>query len=501
MIMKRSLLYFSLIPFLVATLAGCSKQESTSTNPPPETSAKAETSKGTETNSEKSAEDWREEYAYTLGQQAYIYAFPLLYMSKLRYDWTNVPDSSFYASLNHFHHKKVLSNHENYTSGGSPNQDTLYSWGWMDLRNGPVILSHPEMGNRYFTFEIADYFSDNFAYVGKRTTGGQAGAYAIVPPGWKGTLPADIKDKFESPTNFVLIFGRTLVSDEADVPVVNKLQDQYKMTPLSLWGKPNAKVPEGRDVFKPYDSKDDPLAVWRTINRAWAENPLPADRDRDLVKLFKEIGIGPEFSAESLDKLPEATRRGLARAAAETRPMIDQIMATGAYRSKIVNGWNYPPVTFGRAGLVGDFPTRAGMQSLAGIIANDPAEAVYLNRFTDNNGETLAGGRKYTVRFDGKNLPPVTEFYSLTMYQADSNFVPNELKRYSFGDRSKNVNKESDGSYTLYLQPDEPTEADKKSNWLPSPKSGTFYLVLRTYGPKDAVIKQTWEPPAVDAVK
>ena len=74
-----------------------------------------------------SAADWREEYAYTLGSQAYVYAFPLVYMSKLRYDWTNVPDSSFYASLNHFHHKKVLSNHVNYTSGGSPNQDTLYS--------------------------------------------------------------------------------------------------------------------------------------------------------------------------------------------------------------------------------------------------------------------------------------------------------------------------------------------------------------------------------------
>ena len=337
--------------------------------------------------------DWREEYAYTLGSQAYIYAYPLVYMSKLRYDWTNVPDSSFYASLNHFHHKKVLSNHVNYTSGGSPNQDTLYSWGWMDLRQGPVILSHPDMGSRYFTFEIADFHSDNFAYVGKRTTGGEAGSYGILPPDWKGALPMDIKESFQSPTAFVLVFGRTLVKDEADVPAVNKLQVQYHMTPLALWDKKDTKVPEGRDVFKPYDEKTDSLAEWRTINRSWSENSLPKNRDRDLVELFAQIGVGPGFSAESIDKLPEPTKSGLARAAAATRPMIDRMLATGAYKSKVVNGWNYPPKTFGRAGLAGDFVTRAAIQSLGGIIANDPEEAVYLNTFVDSNGKALVGAR------------------------------------------------------------------------------------------------------------
>ena len=90
--------------------------------------------------------------------QAYVYAFPLVYLCQRRYDWTNVPDSSFYPSLNHFHHKKVLSNHINYTSGGSPNQDTLYFWGWPDLRKGPVVLAHPDLGNRYFSFNMAGGF-------------------------------------------------------------------------------------------------------------------------------------------------------------------------------------------------------------------------------------------------------------------------------------------------------------------------------------------------------
>ena len=89
--------------------------------------------------------DWREEYAYTLGLQAYIYAFPLTYMTQLRHDWITNPNSDFYAALNQFHHKQILSNHVNFTSGGTPNQDTLYSFAWIDLRDGPVVLSHPDM--------------------------------------------------------------------------------------------------------------------------------------------------------------------------------------------------------------------------------------------------------------------------------------------------------------------------------------------------------------------
>jgi len=452
--------------------------------------------------------DWREEYAYTLGVQAYTYAFPLIYMSKLRYDWTNVPDSSFYASLNHFHHKKVLADHINYTSGGSPNQDTLYSWGWMDLREGPVILSHADMADRYFTFEIADFYTDNFAYVGKRTTGGKAGAFAIMPPGWKGKLPADIQGSFESPTTFVLIFGRTLVKGEEDVLAVNKLQDQYHMTPLALWGKKNAVVPEGRDVFKPYGNvfepygrEKDSLADWRTINRAWSENPLAKDRDRDLVKLFAEIGVGPGFTAESLDKLPEPIKKGLARAAATTRPMLDEMLATGAFKSKVVNGWNYPPKTFGRAGLAGDFVTRAAIQSLGGIIANDPEEAVYLNTFNDVNGKPLVGGQRYTVQFKKDNLPPVKEFFSITMYGPDSNFVPNDIKRYSVGDRTAGTVKGNDDTITIYIQPDPPKTPAERANWLPSPFQGNFYLVLRSYGPKQPIIDQVWAPPAVTPVR
>jgi len=208
-------------------------------------------------------DDWREQYAYTLGVQAYVFAFPWSYLPELRYTWvTQKPEgeSTVYAPLNHFWHLRKLAD-ASYRDGGSPNYDTLYSIAWLDVGKEPVILSHPDMGERFITFEIASMTSDNFDYAGSRATGSKAAHFAITGPDWEGDLPDGVKQLEASPTTAVLIFGRTAVTGPEDVPAVNRLQDQYKLTPLSLWGKADAKVPESRDVWKPFDRNEDPLSM------------------------------------------------------------------------------------------------------------------------------------------------------------------------------------------------------------------------------------------------
>ena len=74
-------------------------------------------------------------------------------------------------------------------TGGAPNNDTFYSRAWVYLKDEPVILTVPEIADRYYTMEIVDFMGDNFAYVGTRATGTKAGDYAIVGPDWKGMLP------------------------------------------------------------------------------------------------------------------------------------------------------------------------------------------------------------------------------------------------------------------------------------------------------------------------
>ncbi len=438
--------------------------------------------------------DWRENYAYTLGVQAYAFGFPYVYLPSLRWSWVTVPKPAGgmtpYAPLNHFHHVRNLAD-ATYRDGGSPNNDTLYSIAWVDVSKEPVILSHPNMGDRYFTFELACLDSDNFAYVGKRTTGGKAGSFALVGPQWKGKLPRGVKKLSPSRTSSILILGRTLVDGKTDVPAVNALQDQYTLTPLSFWGKKNPKLPESRDVWAPFSPESDPLAEWKTINRAMTEDP-PEARLAQLVTLFSKVGVGP---GQDVDKLDEATKRGLARAAVDGRKLLKDAIDSGAL-GKQVNNWNIPPRTFGRAGLNDDFLLRGSLQCMGGIIANEPEEAVYYNTTKDGAGERFDGTKKYTIHFAPGQLPKVNGFWSITLYDTTFNLTPNPIDRYSLGDRTAGLQKDADGGLTIYIQSTSPGK-DKEFNWLPSTADGSFIMIMRTYMPGEKIVEQSWAPPAV----
>jgi len=437
-------------------------------------------------------EDWREQYAYTLGMQAYIYAFPYVYMSEVRWGQVAVKiDPALnlpHAAVNHFWHSQVMGGPES-QAGGSPNNDTLYSIAWLDLLKEPLILSVPDVGNRYYTIEIAGFDSDNFAYVGMRTTGTKAGNYAIVGPSWKGELPTGVQKLTPSRTPSAFILGRTLLRGPDDLSAIRAVMAQYQLTPFSLWGKLGATAPESYDVLKPFDRKTDRLADWKTMNATMAENPPPS-RHGLLLNQFAQIGIGPGLD---VDRLDEATKRGLARAAIDGRNLLDAAIRQGA-RQKNVNGWNYPPPDMGRAGDEDDFLLRAALQSMWGIVANDPAEAIYLNTSTEPNGQQLTGANRYVIHFPAGGLPEVKAFWSITLYDARHNLVANPIKRYALGDRDK-LKFNADGSLDIYIQNESPN-ADKQPNWLPAP-NGEFNLVLRSYLPSAAIQEQRWTPPPV----
>jgi hypothetical protein len=115
------------------------------------------------------------------------------------------------------------------------NHDTLLTVGWLDLAEGPQILHVPDMAGRYYSVQFTNpSYNTNFAYVGKRTTGTQAGDYLVTGPSWQGQAPGGTT-QIASPNNSVLVIGRVLVESDSDLATAYDLSKQIQLTPLSRW--------------------------------------------------------------------------------------------------------------------------------------------------------------------------------------------------------------------------------------------------------------------------
>jgi hypothetical protein len=116
------------------------------------------------------------------------------------------------------------------------NRDTLITIGWLDLRKGPQALHVPDTNGRYYSVQFTNPSNNTvFAYVGKRTTGTEAGDYLITGPNWKGQMPSGLK-QVSSPKNSVLVIGRVLVESDSDLPTAHHLAEQIRLTPLHQKG-------------------------------------------------------------------------------------------------------------------------------------------------------------------------------------------------------------------------------------------------------------------------
>jgi hypothetical protein len=114
------------------------------------------------------------------------------------------------------------------------NHDTLLTVGWLDLSKGPHVLHVPDFSGRYYSVQFTDPSKNtNFAYVGKRTTGGAAGDYLISGPHWKGTAPEGVT-KIVSPNNSVLLIGRVLVEGDSDLSTAHNLAKQIQVMPFTI---------------------------------------------------------------------------------------------------------------------------------------------------------------------------------------------------------------------------------------------------------------------------
>ena len=145
-----------------------------------------------------------------------------------------------------------------------------------------------------------------------------------------------------------------------------------------------------------------------------------------------------------------------------------------------------------------DYFTRTAVGK-SNIFVNKQNETKYFYQDLDQTGARLNGAKKYTVTYAKGQTPPVRGFWSLTLYNQNHFFSPNDIKRYSIGTKNKTLKYNQDGSLTIYIQADPPAES-QRSNWLPAPKDADFSLYVRAYWPQAPVTNGSWTPPAVQQV-
>lgn len=116
----------------------------------------------------------------------------------------------------------------------TPNNDTPYSWTWLDLRAEPIVLKLPAVpAPRYYVNQWVDLYTHNFAYTGVRSTGRGAGTYLFAGPRWQGSVPKGITKVFRAETDFVGSLTRTQLNGPGDIPALQALQAKYQLIPLS----------------------------------------------------------------------------------------------------------------------------------------------------------------------------------------------------------------------------------------------------------------------------
>ncbi|MCE7507913.1 DUF1254 domain-containing protein [Alloalcanivorax xenomutans] len=407
-------------------------------------------------------------------KRAYIYTVPLVIMETTR-KWR------MGAGANVFNHaRKLLTHRSRWVT--TPNNDTLYSDAWLDLSKGPVKITVPATGERYFSLAFMDMYTNNFDILGTRTTGNNGGVYTVVGP--HQAVPEDATNVVRAPTPRVWALARILVDGPDDLTAACAVQDGLFVHE----GAPSEDVAPGDPVQR--------SAGWReylaTANRLLRREPPPVT-DGLILEQIRALGIGPDqvFDADAFDQeQAEAIERGVE----EAKNWLVQIQRA---RRSAIDGWTYPSM---RNGDYGQNYTLRAVVSVGGLGALPLEEAIYMRAEGDAEEGLFDGNQNYRLHFPAGAMPPLNSFWSLTLYEAMDDgqffFADTPLRRYAVGDRSPGLQYNEDGSLDLWIGARSPG-ADRESNWLPA-NEGPFALFFRGYMPKADLMEGRYRLPRVE---
>jgi hypothetical protein len=431
------------------------------------------------------------EEARAIAREAYIYAFPLVEtyktLHKQAIDRTS-PD--YKAPLNQLGHARAVATPED-KFVVTPNSDTPYSSAWLDLRVEPMVITLPKIEpGRYYSVQLIDLYTHNFGYLGTRSYGNDGGDFLIAGPDWRGEKPAGIRAVIPCETQIMYAFFRTQLFNPDDLKNVHKIQDAYRVRPLSLYlGDPAPHAAPAVEWPPLADGMSESVQAFSYLNFLLQFCPTHPS-EKEMMARFAKLGIGAGKPFSGLELAPEtkkAMEEGIAAFWQEDFAGFMKRVNAGELTSGDIFGT--------REFLKNNYLYRFAGAKL-GLYGNSRDEAVYPPYFVDAQGDKLDGAKQgYVLRFEKGQLPPAGAFWSFTMYDGPTQYlVANPLNRYLLNSTMlDSFQLGADGSLTFYVQNDSPG-AGKESNWLPAP-DGPFYCIMRIYIPHPAVYEGRWKQP------
>jgi hypothetical protein len=395
--------------------------------------------------------------------------------------------------------------------------DTLSANAWLDLSQGPVVISVPNTRGRFLDARVLDMWTNvvwsTGAGAGARTGAPKPQTIALVPPGWDGTLPSGL-ERIDAPGKDLWLGVRIAALDAREVPWARRLLSEVQVLPLSdyadeehdrhaargkhgIHGKRERVAARERD-----DDTQESVAMASTglaanaatvtqldangffgkLADAMRDNPPSAD-DSNALKELADIGVKPgaavHFPNGSAGVIAAGVSEGIKRV---QQPPVNAV--TG-------NGWSW--AGDGTGHYRDDYALRA-FATFAHAGAATSQDEVFPTVAVDSDGKPLDGSNDYVMHFTRKAVPPARAYWTITAYTPDGALVPGRLPHHSI-DSHDRLRRNRDGSFDIYVSSKSPGRA-RAANWLPAPE-GPFQLVMRVYAPQASAIDGSWAPPAL----
>ena len=454
-----------------------------------------------------------EDEVRALTKDAFFWGMHLAAMYEMRYALTQLKGTPSYAGDGRMHWDRRPRSAAD-RSASSPNATTLYGMGFFDLRREPVVVTFPAVPDRYFSVQAMDQYPHWVMAVGNQFTGREAQQFLVLGPDCRGPYPPGFAavQMFSSPSNCVMVIARVGLrsTEPGEIAAANRLMDETTIVPLSIW--------EGNGR-RPVRAEDQPI-----VEPGYATIPRMAElvdignnlTGVDLLQMVSLVLNDPTMtlradSAKEIATLGRIARLGLAAGvafdpgwlSATQAEAVDEAFAEAKQESArhfeasrfTKNGWKF---WVGITEDINDYVKQAyyGLAVIGAPVPTRSHSGAF--GFVDTDGEPFSGASRYTLTFDMDDLPPVTEFWELPLYDEGSYFVDNEIDRYTINSYmlERGDLHIADGRLVIYIQHEKPTDADQLRNWLPAPH-GSFHFAFRFYGPMSALLDGTYDMPGV----